>query len=65
MQSSPNRLWERGISGLKSPLRGGRSPKVSLGFTYIVVCLGFIEDCFRVYLGLVYLIFFRDYFELV
>ena len=46
-------------------LRGGRSPKVSLGFTCVVVCLGFIEDCFRVYLGLVYWIFFRAYFGLV
>jgi hypothetical protein len=46
-------------------LRGGRSSKVSLGFTYVVVCLGFIEDCFRVYLGLVYWIFFRVYLGLV
>ena len=42
-------------------LQGGRSPKVSLEFTYVVVCLGFIEDCFRVYLGFLYWIFFRVY----
>ena len=48
-------------------LRGGRSPKVSLGVTCVVVCLslGFSEDCFWVYLGLVYWIFFRAYFGLV
>ena len=46
-------------------LRGGRSPKVSLGFTYVVVCLGFIEDSFRVYLGLVCWIFFTAYLGFV
>lgn len=45
--------------------RGGRSPKVSLAFTYVVVCFGFIKDCFMVYLGLVYWILFRVYLRLV
>ena len=46
-------------------LQGGRSPKVSLAFTYVVVCLGFIEDSFRVYLGLVCWIFFTAYLGFV
>ena len=42
-------------------LLGGRSPKVSWGFTYVVVCLRSFKNWFRVYLGLVYWIFIRVY----
>ena len=42
-------------------LLGGRSPKVSWGFTYVVVCLRSFKNWFRVYLGLVCWIFIRVY----
>ena len=35
-------------------------PKFHWGFSYVVICSGYISDCFRVCLGLVW-IFFKVY----